>query len=363
MGLPPFLLQENVPLASWTTIGLGGPARFFFSATGVEELCQALAWARDEGLPVHILGGGSNTIFADEGYPGLVLHIALRGVEVHKAGEWVEVTAAAGEPWDELVRTCVEQGWGGVECLSGIPGQVGATPVQNVGAYGQEVAETLVFLVALDRQTLREVRFSGPECGFGYRRSRFKEEDRGRYVITSVTYRLAVEGRPAVRYAELRRYLEEHTDLAALGSGRPALLAVREAVLALRRSKSMLVDPDDPHSRSAGSFFLNPTLTPDRARRLEERWRALGGEEPLPFFPSAEGIRVPAAWLVEQAGFRRGYRHGHVGISAHHALALVNYGGTMGELLNLAEEIREAVYARFGLWLEVEPEIVEGGWQ
>lgn len=361
MGLPPFLLQENVPLASRTTIGLGGPACFFFSATGVEELCQALAWARNEGLPVHILGGGSNTIFADEGYPGLVLHIALRGVEVHQAGEWVEVTAAAGEPWDELVRTCVEQGWGGIECLSGIPGQVGATPVQNVGAYGQEVAETIVSLVALDRWTLREVHFSGPECGFAYRRSRFKEEDRGRYVITSVTYRLAVEGRPTVRYAELGRYLEEHADLAALGNGRPALLAVREAVLALRRSKSMLVDPADPHSRSAGSFFLNPTLTPDQARRLEERWRALGGEEPLPFFPSAEGIRVSAAWLVEQAGFRRGYRHGHVGISAHHALALVNYEGTTGELLNLAEEIREAVYARFGLWLEVEPEIVEGG--
>lgn len=363
MGRPPFLLQENVPLSSYTTIGLGGPARFFFSATGVEEVRQALAWARDEGLPVHILGGGSNTVFADEGYPGLVLHMAVRGWEFREAGEWVEVTAAAGEAWDELVRTCVERGWGGIECLSGIPGQVGATPVQNVGAYGQEVAETIVSLVAIDRQTLQEVRFSGPECGFAYRRSRFKEEDRGRYVITSVTYRLATEGQPAVRYVELRRYLEECMDLAALGSGRPALQAVREAVLALRRAKSMLVDPADPHSRSVGSFFLNPTLSPDRARRLEERWRALGGEEPLPFYSVAEGVRISAAWLVEQAGFPRGYRRGNVGLSAHHALALVNYGGTTEELLALAEEIREAVYARFGLWLEVEPEVVRGGWR
>jgi len=358
MGLSPLRLQENVPLSSHTTIGLGGPARFFLSALEVEEIRQALAWARDEGLPVHVLGGGSNTIFADEGYPGLVLHVALRGVEFRPAGEWVEVRAAAGEAWDDLVRACVERGLGGLECLSGIPGQVGATPVQNVGAYGQEVAETIVVLEALDRRTLREVRFSGPECGFAYRRSRFREEDRGRYVITSVTYRLAVEGRPAVRYAELRRYLEERTDLSALGEGRPALQMVREAVLALRRSKSMVVDPADPHSRSAGSFFLNPTLTLDRARRLEERWRALGGKEPPPLFPSAGGVRVPAAWLVEQAGFPRGYRRGGVGLSAHHALALVNYGGTTGELLALAEEIREAVYARFGLWLEVEPEVV-----
>ncbi len=360
MGRPPFPFQENVPLSSRTTIGLGGPARFFFSATGVEEIRQALDWARDESLPVHILGGGSNTIFADEGYPGLVLHIALRGLEFREAGEWIEVTAAAGEVWDDFVRVCVERGLGGIECLSGIPGQVGATPVQNAGAYGQEVAETIIALVALDRWTLQEVRFSGAECGFSYRRSRFKEE-RGRYVITSVTYRLAVDGRPVVRYAELRRYLEERVDLATLGSGRPALQAVREAVLTLRRAKSMLVDPADPHSRSAGSFFLNPTLPPDRARRLEERWRALGGKGPLPLFPVAEGIRIPAAWLVEQAGFPRGYRRGGVGLSAHHALALVNYGGTTEELLALAEEIRERVYARFGLWLEVEPEVVKGG--
>lgn len=363
MALPPFPLQENVPLASHTTIGLGGPARFFFSATGVEEVRQALAWAREEGLPIHILGGGSNTVFADEGYPGLILHIALWGVEFREAGEWVEVTAAAGESWDDLVRACVERGLAGIECLSGIPGQVGATPVQNVGAYGQEVAETIVSLVALDRRTLQEVRLSGTECGFAYRRSRFKEEDRGRYVITSVTYRLAVEGRPALRYAELRRYLEERMDPAALESGRPALQAVREAVLALRRKKSMLVDPADPHSRSAGSFFLNPTLSPDRVRRLEERWKALGEKEPLPLFPVPEGVRVPAAWLVEQAGFPRGYRRGGVGLSAHHALALVNYGGTAEELLALAEEIREAVYARFGLWLEIEPEVVRGGWR
>jgi UDP-N-acetylmuramate dehydrogenase len=357
---PPSGLEHDVSLAPHTTLGLGGPARFFLGARSLEELTQALTWARRERIAVHVLGGGSNTIFADEGFPGLVLHVALRGISFREEGGHGYVTAAAGEPWDDLVRRCVEAGWAGLECLSGIPGSVGAAPVQNVGAYGQEVAETLHALSALLRDPLQETRFGGADCRFAYRQSRFKGADRGRYVITAVTFRLVPGGRPQVRYAELQRHLDEHMDLASLGDGRPALEAVREAVLALRRRKSMVVDAADPHSRSVGSFFLNPILAPEEVARLEERWLQGGGGEPVPRFSSPEGLKVPAAWLVERAGFTRGLRRGGAGVSAHHCLALVNYDGTARELLSLAREVQAGVRERFGVWLEMEPEIVGG---
>lgn len=358
MGPLPRHLDHDVLLAGHTTIGLGGPARYFLRATTLEHLREALVWARAEKLPVHILGGGSNTIFADEGFPGLVLQVGLRGIDFREEEGSILATVAAGEPWDDFVATCVERGLGGLECLSGIPGSAGATPVQNVGAYGQEVGETIVGLTALDRENLEEIYFTGAECAFSYRRSRFKGADRGRYVITAVTYRLTPEGRPALRYPELRGCLERRGDIETLGCGQPALAAVRAAVLELRRAKSMLFDPADPHSRSVGSFFLNPILPPAQRAGLEQRWQALGGTEPVPFFDSIEGIKVPAAWLVERAGFGKGYRRGGVGVSARHCLALVNYGGTTRELLALAEEIREGVYARFGVLLEIEPDIV-----
>lgn len=343
--------QCGIPLAPYTTLGLGGPARYFLDVGGAEEAGQALRWARQERQPVHILGGGSNTIFADEGFPGLVLHVARRGLSFREAGRYVYATAAAGEPWDEFVARCVGRGLAGLECLSGIPGLVGATPIQNVGAYGQEVAETIVALTALDRERLVEVSISGDACGFAYRYSRFKGPDRGRYLILDVTYRLEAGGRPQVRYAELQRFLDERGET-------PTLERVRQAVLSLRRGKSMLYDPADPHARSVGSFFLNPVLAPEEAERLEARWRQGGGREPLPRFPAAEGVKVPAAWLVERAGFHRGLRRGGVGISARHALALVNYGGTTRELLALAREVQEGVYERFGVRLAMEPEVV-----
>jgi len=321
-------------------MGLGGPARYWAECASLDEMRACLTWAAGAGLPVQVLGGGSNVLFADAGYSGLVLKVGLRGVVFN--GATVEV--AAGEDWDGLVQCCVERGLAGVECLSGIPGSVGATPIQNVGAYGQEVKDTIVAVRVLDRQTLAEVAFAPAECDFAYRQSRFKGADRDRFIVTAVTYRLDAGGQPQIRYPELRRHLSgEH----------PTLATVRDAVLALRRRKSMVIDPQDPNSRSVGSFFLNPVID-------AEAFAALKGRYPrIPHFPAAAGVKVPAAWLVEQAGFHKGLQRGAVGISQRHALALVNRGGTTRQVLALAAEIRDAVEQTFGIRLEREPVLVE----
>lgn len=349
------ILRENVPLALYTTIGLGGPARYFARCSTLEDLREGLNWAAERGLPVQILGGGSNTLFLDEGFSGLVLHLGIQGIAFEADGAAILAIAAAGEDWDRFVWECVERGLSGIESLSGIPGQVGATPIQNVGAYGQEVGDTIAWVRALDRRTLELVDFSGEECGFAYRRSRFKAEDRDRYVVVEVAFRLCPEGWPEVRYPELRSYLERRVDLASLARGAPVLTAVRQAVLALRRSKSMVVDPGDPDSRSLGSFFLNPVLTEEEFAVLSAHFEA---PDSIPVFPTAGGVKVSAAWLVEQAGFCRGFCRGKVGISRRHALALVNRGGTSQELLALAAEIQEEVNRRFGVCLEREPVVV-----
>ncbi len=354
-------LEHNVPLAPLTTIGLGGAARFFLRAESLEQLRDALRLADQEKIPLHILGGGSNTLFADEGFPGLVVQVGLRGVDFQEKDGYTYVTVGSGEEWDAFVLRCIEEGLAGLECLSGVPGSVGATPVQNVGAYGQEVAETVTSVTALERESMALVEIPGAECAFGYRRSRFKGCDRGRYVLTAVTYRLQREGRPCIRYAELCRHVEENVDLAALPLGRPALEAVRRSVLALRKRKSMVVDPADPNSRSAGSFFLNPILSTAARQRLQERWQELGGTDPIPLFDTNEGTKISAAWLIERAGFCRGYRRGGAAVSANHTLALVNLGTTTRELLELAAEIQAGVEKKFGVRLEMEPEVVGGG--
>lgn len=351
-------LQANIPLSPFTTIGLGGRARFFATCSEEADLREALLHAKEKRLRVHVLGGGSNTIFAGEEFDGLILQIATRGVRYTERDADVLVSAAAGEPWDPLVLSCIERGLGGLECLSGIPGLVGATPMQNVGAYGQEVAETILSVEALDRASFRAVTFPGAECRFGYRTSRFKQEDAERYIITAVTFRLTPGARPSLRYPELQHSVEQSVDLEALEGGRPALGAVRDAVLRLRRGKSMVIDPADPESRSVGSFFTNPVVPPKIFESLEKRWKAGGGMNPVPHFPAGSLVKIPAAWLVEHAGFPKGLRVGNVGISRRHALALVNRGGTSAELLALAEAIESAVRQRFGIGLVREPVIV-----
>ena len=352
------MFQTDILLSPFTTIGLGGAARLFATCTSEADLREALTDARREQVRVHILGGGSNTIFPDGGFPGLVIHTAMTGVEFTERGAQLLVRAAAGEPWDRFVEACVNRGLGGLECLSGIPGLVGATPIQNVGAYGQEVADTILSVEALDRSTLAPVSIPGQECRFGYRTSRFRQEDAGRYVITAVTFSLTPNAPPSLRYAELRRAVEQSVDLRTLEGGRPALTAVRAAVLALRRGKSMVVDPADPESRSVGSFFTNPIVSPDIFTALDQQWRETGNAGVIPHFPAGASVKIPAAWLVEQSGFTKGYARGGVGVSRRHALALVNRGGTTAELLALAGEIERAVHSRFGIQLEREPVIV-----
>ena len=348
-------IQEDVPLAPKTTIGLGGEARHFAECTTPAQIRDALAFAADRHLQVHILGGGSNVIFGDDGFPGLVIRIALRGISVIE-GDPCAVTAAAGEEWDSFVGFCIDYNLGGLECLSGIPGLVGATPIQNVGAYGQEVSETIKYVRAMDRASFETLDIPAPNCWFGYRKSRFKVEDSGRYVVLAVTFGLRKNALPVVRYAELQQALEAQG--VELAPGPDGLLTLRNAVLGLRRRKSMVVDPADPHSRSVGSFFVNPVLSPEAFAALQQICAAAGMTDPIPSFAAAVGTKVPAAWLVEHAGFPRGLRRGGVGISDNHSLALVNYGGTSRELLELATDIQRAVRERFGITLVPEPVIV-----
>lgn len=349
-------VREQVQLAPYTTLGLGGDARYFVACDSEDEIRAALAYAADRSLPVYILGGGSNVVFPDSGFPGLVLRVTIGGIELQD-GRTPQVKAGAGADWDTLVQSVVARGWSGVECLSGIPGTVGGTPIQNVGAYGQEIAQTLVSVACLDRTTLARRTFTARDCAFGYRDSRFKRGDRGRYVLLEVTLRLARDERPRIRYPELQEAVDRIANLDSVSAARGVGI-VRAAVLALRRSKSMVLDPADPNTRSVGSFFTNPVLSPVAFADLEQRWRALGGTSGVPSYPGDGSVKVPAAWLVERAGFPKGYREGGVGISTRHALALVNLGGTSAELLRLAETITSGVEQRFGIRLTYEPEVV-----
>jgi UDP-N-acetylmuramate dehydrogenase len=346
---------EDVPLAPLTTMGVGGRARFFVHARHDADVRAAWAWARDGGLPLRVLGGGSNVVIDDAGIDGVVLHLDTRGIEWVETADAVEVTVAAGEPWDDLVRCAVAREWAGFECLSGIPGRVGATPIQNVGAYGQEVSETITAVHALDRTTGQTITLAPSACGFGYRDSRFKSAEPARWIVMGVTYRLRPAGAPTVKYDELARHL------AARGIASPKLSEVRESVLEIRRAKSMVIDRDDPNKRSCGSFFMNPIVSAVHADRVAAR----AGTSAMPRWPEPGGrVKLSAAWLIERAGFSRGYGNGRVGISTKHTLALVNRGAaTTAELMALAREIAAGVRERFGVDLHPEPVLVGHAWQ
>ena len=342
-------IEENRELASLTTFGIGGPARWYVEAETEADVGDALGWALEKGVPLFVLGGGSNLLVADAGFQGLVLRIGLKGVRVRESINRGErfFEAAAGEDWDGFVQRSVEENCAGLECLAGIPGTVGGTPVQNVGAYGQEVASTIARVRAYDVERNAIVTLSAVECEFGYRRSRFNTVNRGRFIITAVEYRLLVDGRPAVHYADLQRAF-------AAGSS-PSLPKVAEAVRRIRQAKGMLIVEGEPERRSAGSFFKNPIVSEEQATHVGR----VAGEEPPRFPAGAEHpglIKVSAAWLIERAGFSRGYTQGRAGISSKHTLALVNRGGaSAAEVLALADRIRAGVLDRFAIELQMEP--------
>jgi UDP-N-acetylmuramate dehydrogenase len=339
--------RDRVPLGPYCTMGVGGPARFFVEAREEADVLDAFEWARRTGTALRVLGGGSNVVVADEGVDALVVRVALRGLSAEREGTTVDVCASAGEPWDGLVRQTVERGWAGVECLSGIPGLVGATPIQNVGAYGQEVSDAITEVRALDRLEGRVVTLTAAECGFGYRDSMLKRTAPDRYVVLGVTYRLMPGGAPRVRYADLERHLE------ARGIGSPSLADVRESVLAVRRTKSMVLDPTDPNRRSCGSFFLNPIVSREAVPAIESR----AGDPGMPRWEQPDGrVKLSAAWLIERAGFARGHRDGPVGLSTRHSLAIVCHDGARArDVVAFASRIRDRVQDRFGVRLVPEP--------
>ena len=336
------MFEQAVPLAPLTTLGIGGPAKFFVRAESVDDVREALAFANERQLPVLILAGGSNVLIPYKGFDGLVIHIDLRGITIESEdAESAIVNVAAGERWDDFVDFAVASGWAGVECLSGIPGSAGATPIQNVGAYGQDVSETIVRVEVLERDTGRVIDLTNWDCNFAYRSSIFKHAAKDRYVVISATFRLRPGGAATVRYPELRAYLEER------GIPLDDLPGVRAAVIAIRKRKGMVLDPSDPDTRSDGSFFMNPIVPPERA------------PEGAPRFPSGDGVKLSAAWLIEHAGFHKGFAHGNVGISTKHTLAIVNRGGgTAAEVLELVRRIQQGVRERFGVELQPEPVFV-----
>jgi UDP-N-acetylmuramate dehydrogenase len=338
-------LERDVPMAPLTTLGIGGPARWLARAETVDDVREATARAASDGLPLFILGGGSNLLVADSGCDGLVLRIDLRGIDVESEDEEaVMVRVAAGEPWDDFVALATANRWAGVECLSGIPGLTGATPIQNVGAYGQEVSETVARVEVLERASGRVVTLTNAECGFGYRSSIFKGEARARYVVLAVTLRLRRDAPASIRYPELQKYVDAH------GIDPADLRGVRDAVIAIRRRKGMVLDPADPDTRSDGSFFMNPIVP-----------RASLGPAlaDAPRYPAGDDVKLSAAWLIEYAGFHKGFVHGNVGLSTKHTLAVINRGGgTAAEVVELVRMIQTSVKERFGIEIHPEPSFI-----
>jgi UDP-N-acetylmuramate dehydrogenase len=351
MKSSPSMIQRDVDLAPMTTLKVGGAADYFADIYDEAALTSAIGWARQQDYPITLLGGGSNVLIADSGVRGLTIRLSLPGRRIRANSETVEVSLGAGEDWDQVVKFAVAQGWAGIECLVGIPGRVGAAPIQNIGAYGQEVCETVLKVRAYCMARHEFVDLSARDCGFGYRDSRFKRATSQVEIVTGLTLSLTPGGPAKVAYKELAKRLTEGRDLHT----------VMTAVQALRRQKSMLANTPDGNHRSAGSFFLNPILNQGESAELLERARVHGiPAADVPRWPAAEGrTKYAAAWLIEQSGLKKGAGDGPVGLSTHHTLALVNRGGAAAaDIIDFARYVHDEVNHCFGVSLVPEPRML-----
>ncbi|MCU1223879.1 MAG: UDP-N-acetylenolpyruvoylglucosamine reductase [Edaphobacter sp.] len=340
-------IQQDVPLAPYTTFRIGGPARFFCEISSEADLFEAVEFARNRSLPTFVLGGGSNLLVSDSGFDGLVLHIAIDQPLHEIATEHsIDYTVPAGTDWNSFVLLVCEQGISGIECLAGIPGSVGGTPVQNVGAYGQEVADTIANVRAFDLETNDFVDLPHKQCGFAYRRSIFNTTHRNRYIVTAVTFRLDRTAKPNLTYADLKRHFDDLT---------PTPIDVYHAVRSIRHSKGMLIVEGEADSRSAGSFFKNPIVPKSLLLQIATTLNI--PDDKIPHWSADKGqVKLPAAWLLEQAGFSKGFALGQAGVSSRHTLALINRGNaTAADIAALRDTIQQQVRARFDIQLEQEP--------
>jgi UDP-N-acetylmuramate dehydrogenase len=342
---------ENVYLAPLTTLKVGGPARYFTEPKSAAEVAEGVNFARSKDLPLFVLGGGSNLVVSDAGWPGLVLKLAVRGIEERTENGKTLFDVGAGEEWDRFVARAVARNCAGVECLSGIPGSVGGTPVQNVGAYGQEVSETIESVQVFDLIDGQVRELCAEACGLQYRTSIFNTSERGRFIILRVTYALTPGGKPRIDYADLKKHFAGFQNI-------PSLTSTREAVRRIRAAKAMLITPGDEDCRSAGSFFKNPVLPAEQYDQLTRRAAAKGLQ--VPSYPALDAQKkVSAAWLVEHSGFSKGYSSGQVGISRKHALAIVNRGeASAADILGLKDHIQQRVDELWNIHLEPEPVFV-----
>jgi UDP-N-acetylmuramate dehydrogenase len=346
-------IQENIPLAPFTTFRVGGPTRYFIEGRSESDIKEALAFAEEKRLPLFVLGGGSNLVIADEGWPGLVLKVGLKGVEFDFDRDTALFYARAGENWDDFVALAVERDCAGIECMSGIPGTVGGTPVQNVGAYGQDVSQTIKAVRVLEIASGNVKELNNQECGFAYRSSIFNRDASGKCIVLEVTFLLKQGGAPMLEYADLQRFF-------APEQKKPGLRQVRDAVRRIRQSKAMLLVPGDEDCRSAGSFFKNPIVSAEEALRIKKLAQQRTPGQVVPQYPAEDGrVKLAAAWLVEQAGFHKGYSRGAVGISRKHSLAIVNRGSaTAQDIIALKHEIEQKVFDVWGVHLQPEPVFV-----
>jgi UDP-N-acetylmuramate dehydrogenase len=346
----PSYMQADFPLASLTTLGIGGAADLFVDAMEHTQIVEAADFAARHQLPLTVIGGGSNVVISDAGIRGVVLRVGIRHWDEEYRAEQILVSVGAGEDWNATVEKAIENGWAGIECLTGIPGRVGAAPMQNIGAYGQEVSEVIARVTTYNLCRKRVEELSPEDCQFGYRTSRFKSELKTESIILSVQMKLTPNGPPAVRYGELKRRITEDA----------SLRDVATEVRALRASKSMLAGGQDGNCRSAGSFFLNPVLGDVPLDALRKRLPGLGYElDDLPQWVVGKGVKVPAAWLIERAGFKKGVGDGPVGLSSKHTLALINRGGASAtDLIRFAKGVSDGVYRVFGVRLEPEPRFI-----